>query len=265
MVPSPVFSPPPLFSTCLRRPLTSQRKHSQSHPTAGSAVRASPSRRPIPYRLIAAARLHFLSMQSQSPIAQGLLPPPCFTFCTTPSHRGLAKRLSPRQRQVPLCAHRARIVQLPIVSSRPQCFPLRATPSQRPMDKCLIAGAGFHFVRTAVHSSQSPKSQSHRRLPLCVQLPPTVSSPLGSRPLVFPSCTTTLSCLPIASSPDSTVVFHFSSKLCHTPIAQGLITTAGFTLELCSFPLSPSKVSLQRRVLLCAHPLPSVHKQLSPR
>lgn len=228
-------------------------------------MHASPSRRPILYRLIAAARLHFLSMQSQSPIAQGLLPPPCFTFCTTPSHRGLAKRLSPRQRQVPLCAHRARIVQLPIVSSRPQCFPLRATPSQRPMDKCLIAGAGFHFVRTAVHSSQSPKSQSHRRLPLCVQLPPTVSSPLGSRPLVFPSCTTTLSCLPIASSPDSTVVFHFSSKLCHTPIAQGLITTAGFTLELCSFPLSPSKVSLQRRVLLCAHPLPSVHKQLSPR
>lgn len=132
MVPSPVFSPPPLFSTCLRRPLTSQRRHSQCHPTAGSAVCASPSRRPIPYRLIAAARLHFLSMQSQSPIAQGLLPPPCFTFCTTPSHRGLAKRLSPRQCQVPLCAHRARIVQLPIVSSRAQCFPLCATPSQRP-------------------------------------------------------------------------------------------------------------------------------------
>ena len=106
------------------------------------------------------------------------------------------------------------------------------TPSQRPIDKCLIAVAGFHFVRNAVHSSQS-----HRRLPLCVQLPPTVSSPMGSRPpQVSPLCTTMLSCLPI-----STVVFQFSSKLSHTPFAQGLITTAWFNFDLYSVTLSHSK------------------------
>ena len=182
----------------------------------------------------------FFQCSPSLPTAQGLIPPPCFTFCTTPSHCALAKSV--------LASARFPFVRNALASSSSQLshrchsFTLCATLSQRPIDKCLIAVAGFHFVRIAIHASQSQKSQSHRRLPLGVQLPPTVSSPIGSRPPpVSPLCTTTLSCLPIANNPISTVVFHFSSKLPHTPIAQGLISTAWFNFDLYSVPLSHSK------------------------
>ena len=134
-------------------------------------------------------------------IALGLIPPPCFTLAITPSQE------SPGQRQAPLSDQRPRIV---------------------PVDKCLISDAAFHFVRSAVHSSQS-----HHHFPLYAQRPPVVPSPVGSRPPPFsPLCTTSLSCLPIAKNPISPAVFHFSSKLSHTQITQGLIPTARFKLDL---------------------------------
>ena len=134
-------------------------------------------------------------------IALGLIPPPCFTLAITPSQE------SPGQRQAPLSDQRPRIV---------------------PVDKCLISDAAFHFVRSAVHSSQS-----HHHFPLYAQRPPVVPSPVGSwPPPVSPLCTTSLSCLPIAKNPISPAVFHFSSKLSHTQISQGLIPTAGFKSDL---------------------------------
>ena len=121
--------------------------------------------------------------------------------------------------------------------------PLREQrPRIVPVDKCLIADAGFHFVRNAfVHSSQS-----HHQFPLYAQRPPVVPSPRGSLlPPVSPLCTISLSCLPIANSPISTVVFHFSSKLPYTQITQGLLPTAGYKFDLnsCHCPIANSLIA----------------------
>ena len=60
MVPPPVFSLLPVCSVCPRRPLTSQRKHSQSHRHRRFSCARMPSRRPVNNCLLADPHAHFV-------------------------------------------------------------------------------------------------------------------------------------------------------------------------------------------------------------
>lgn len=161
MVPSPVFSPPPLFSTCLRRPLTSQRKHSQSHRQGRfSCARIAFA----PTHSLQAHRRRQVTLSFNAvPVSHRPRSPPTAVFHFL--HNAFPSWLSQAS-----------------VSSPAPGSPLCAPRSHRPAANCLIAGTVFPTVRDALSASRGQMSHCRCWLSHCPHRRPLFSKPKVSKP-----------------------------------------------------------------------------------